>query len=119
MNLKVGTIRCYDLEMMLNSSAHIVLVAELARQACGYARIDQSAKHYQHKKNAYLGFIHVLPVCRKQGIGGKLLDALMDWGRVQGAGEARLDVFAGNDSAIRLYEKAGFNSLLLNMRKSL
>ncbi len=67
----------------------------------------------------YLGFMYVLPELRAQGISGRLLQALMDWGKENGAGEARLDVYSLNESAIRAYEKAGLQGLLLNMRRTL
>jgi len=45
---------------------------------------------------------------RKLGIGGALLDALLAEGRAAALELLTLTVTEGNDSAIRLYERAGF-----------
>ncbi len=124
LNLKGDPIQYYDLEAMLASDDCEILVGEAPSQdsqivACGYARLERSSDFYSHTHNVYLGFMYVLPEFRGQGISGQLLNALMDWGKNNDAGEARLDVYSLNESAIRAYEKAGFKSLLLNMRRSL
>lgn len=45
-----------------------------------------------------------------------ILDGLKEWSKSKGITELRLDVYDANDSAIRAYEKAGFQRHLLNMR---
>ena len=109
----------YDLEHMLASDNFALLVGEIGKQivACGYARLDKSAAHFQSEFNVYMGFMYVVPEQRGKGLSGQLMQALMEWGKEQGATEARLDVYASNEPAIRAYEKAGFKSMLLNMRK--
>ena len=121
LNLKPDPIRYYDLEAMLDSARHQLLVAEIESQvrACGYARLDPSTDCYQHPLYVYLGFIYVVPEFRGRGISGQLLEALTAWGKARGAGEARLDVYLQNTAAINAYRKVGFSKLLTNMRKSL
>ncbi len=121
MNLKNDPIRYYDLEAMLESDRHHLLVIELGGEliGCGYGRLDESAPFFSHPCNVYLGFMFVKPEYRGQGLSGRLMEALIAWGKSQGAGEARLDVYAKNDPAIRAYEKAGFKNLLAHMRKTL
>lgn len=50
----------------------------------------------------------VAPEARGTGLGRALLDAAFLWGRVRGAGSARLAVTIGNDAGEHLYAKAGF-----------
>jgi ribosomal protein S18 acetylase RimI-like enzyme len=121
LNLKPDPIRYYNLEHMLESGRYLLLVGEVdgAPVACGYARLDESAAHYVHGLNVYLGFMFVLPGFRGRGYNSRVMEALQRWGKEQGAGEARLDVYHLNESAIRSYEKAGFVSVLREMRKSL
>lgn len=118
-NLKPDPVQYYDLETMIDSQRFHVVVGEIEGEliACGYGRLDESAAHFQSDLNVYLGFMFVLPEHRGKGLSGQLMRALIDWGKSQGATEARLDVYAQNASAVRAYEKAGFDGLMLNMRK--
>ena len=45
---------------------------------------------------------------RGQGIGRRLLHALLDWTKPRGYRRIELEVFANNPGAIRLYEREGF-----------
>jgi ribosomal protein S18 acetylase RimI-like enzyme len=52
---------------------------------------------------------------RRRGIGRRLVEDAMRWGRSRGASEVVLTVWSGNDEAERFYEKLGFgrvNSVL-------
>jgi GNAT superfamily N-acetyltransferase len=50
----------------------------------------------------------VEPESRRIGVGRKLIDALDEWAREWGARRTVLWVFAGNEPAIRFYERLGF-----------
>ena len=52
--------------------------------------------------------IGVAPACRRQGLGQRLLDAVMAAARAQGAQRLLLEVRAGNLAAQALYQRAGF-----------
>lgn len=52
--------------------------------------------------------IGVDPACRRQGLGQRLLDAVMAAARAQGAQRLLLEVRAGNLAAQALYQRAGF-----------
>lgn len=116
--LKPDPIEYYDLGLML-VAAHIhLIVAELdgAVVASGYARIED-AKHYlAHEKHAYLGFMYTLPEHRGKGINQEIMQALKAWSKAHGITELRLDVYHSNSSAIRAYEKAGFEKHMIEMR---
>jgi len=119
--LKQGPTRYYDIEGMFDAP-HIELLVAVSGNVlagCGYARIETSKPYLQHRQHAYLGFMYVEPTHRGQGINKLILDALADWARSKGIFELRLDVYYGNEPAIKAYEKAGFSRHMIEMRKGL
>lgn len=119
--IKSGTVNYYDLQAML-TSAHIeVVVAEINDKiiASGYARIEKSKPFLKHSHHAYLGFMYVLPEYRGQGINKKIIDVLKKWVASQNITELRLEVYYENASAIKAYEKFGFERHMLEMRFNL
>ena len=52
--------------------------------------------------------IAVHPECRKQGIGRKLMEAMVQTAREMGVREMTLEVRCGNQAAVCLYESWGF-----------
>lgn len=59
--------------------------------------------------------VAALPEFRRQGIVSKLLEAVMNQGRDKGFRHAQVNIYIGNTSAQRLYEKHGF-AILDEMR---
>ena len=108
----------YNLPLLLTSEEVRLVVAEDNAQVigCGYARIETSKPYLQHSQHAYLGFMYVRPDYRGKGINQLILDDLKQWSISRGVLEFRLEVYAGNVAAIRAYEKAGFEPLLIEMR---
>ncbi|MDR3025855.1 GNAT family N-acetyltransferase [Chryseobacterium sp.] len=114
-----GEIHYYDLNSLMQSSDATVIVAEENNEiiASGYALIKKAAKdYYQFKEYAYLGFMYVKPEHRGKGVNKMITDELISWSKSRGISEVRLDVYAQNESAIKAYEKAGFEPHLLTMR---
>jgi ribosomal protein S18 acetylase RimI-like enzyme len=50
----------------------------------------------------------VAPDARRAGVGRGLVEAAAQWARADGAQELQLEVTSGNDEALRLYERCGF-----------
>ena len=50
----------------------------------------------------------VAPPARNRGIGRALIERVKEWVRSEDVGELRLDVTDGNDDALRLYLRCGF-----------
>jgi GNAT superfamily N-acetyltransferase len=50
----------------------------------------------------------VAPKARGRGVGRRIVEAVREWSREQGAKEIRLEVTDGNRGAIELYERCGF-----------
>jgi GNAT superfamily N-acetyltransferase len=121
------TIRCgtdvhyYDLRALIASPDAEVVVAELDSEiiGSGYAQIKAADSYLKYDKHSYLGFMYVVPEHRGKGVNKKIVGALEAWSLAQGVSEMRLEVYAENPAAIRAYEKSGYHSLLLTMRKGL
>lgn len=114
-----GEIHYYDLNEFIQSPDATLIVVEDNNEivASGYALIKESDKEYNNFKSyAYLGFMFVKPEYRGKGINKLITDELVSWAKSRNISEIRLDVYAQNDSAIKAYEKAGFEPLLLTMR---
>ncbi len=127
-DLKEAGVVYYDLPALLNSCDAELIVAELSEAndganeesdgeliACGYVRIDPSKPYHKSEQHGYLGFMYVAPKWRGRGINKRILDELISWGSNRGVHVYKLDVYSGNQSAIRAYEKMGFTSNLLEM----
>lgn len=119
--LSAGRVRYYDLAGMLVDDSVKVLLAvnESTPIGCGFARLEKAKPHLRHSHEAYLGLMYIVPHFRGQGVNQQLLDHLIQWCRLKGVLELRLDVYGGNQPALRAYEKAGFSSGLVEMRMTL
>lgn len=116
--LKDDPVNYYDLEEMLNDAQIDVVVADLDGElvACGYSRIERSKHFLKHEHHAYFGMMYVLPEHRGKGINALIMEELKRLARSRGINEVRLEVFSLNQSAIKAYEKIGFEHHLIEMR---
>ncbi|HJS55880.1 MAG TPA: GNAT family N-acetyltransferase [Chitinophagaceae bacterium] len=98
-----------------------VAVAEVKNKiiASGYARVDKSKPFLKDDNHAYLGFMYVLPEYRGKGINEQIIVYLQNWAAASNINEFRLEVYNGNNSAIKAYEKIGFSGHSLEMRFNL
>jgi GNAT superfamily N-acetyltransferase len=62
--------------------------------------------------------LYVRPRYRREGVGRRLLEEALEWGRGQGCVEAELSVLARNP-ARELYERMGFKVCEVEMRRDL
>lgn len=83
----------------------IFLVAELDGEIAGYCGC------YQSLEEAEITNVAVDKKLRGQGIARKLLEELLEIGRLQGAFAFTLEVRVSNTPAIHLYESLGFESV--------
>lgn len=119
--LKSAETYYYDLPALINEP-HIHLLLAIQNETpvgCGYLRIEPSKHYLQHARHGYLGFMYVVPHLRGQGLNKMIMEALEGWAREQGITELRLEVYAGNRGAVKAYEKAGFETHMIEMRKGL
>jgi ribosomal protein S18 acetylase RimI-like enzyme len=117
-SIKAGKTTYYDIEKLILESHSCLIVAEDGGEitGTGYAQIRASKESLQHDSHSYLGFMYVSPAHRGKGINGKIVDILIAWSHTRGVKEHYLDVYAGNASAIRAYEKIGFQACLVEMK---
>ncbi|WP_353148750.1 GNAT family N-acetyltransferase [Chryseobacterium sp.] len=114
-----GEIYYYDLSHFIQSPDATLIIAEEDNEiiGSGYALIKKAEKnYYKFEEYAYLGFMYVKPEYRGKGVSKVVTDELINWAKSRGISEVRLDVYAQNESAIKAYEKAGFEPHLLTMR---
>jgi ribosomal protein S18 acetylase RimI-like enzyme len=119
--LRESAIRYYDLKHMIEAS-HIELLVAVSGDkiiGSGYARIETAKPFLQYEQYAYLGFMYVLPEYRGKGVNRMIIDALASWAAGKNITELRLEVYQNNAAAISAYEKAGFQKLLIEMRKDI
>jgi ribosomal-protein-alanine N-acetyltransferase len=84
---------------------YVCRVVELAGEIIGHAVLSVGA-----------GEAHILNVCvreefRCRGVGRRLMEHLLERGRVSGMSEAFLEVRPSNTAAIRLYQSMGFRQV--------
>ncbi len=120
-NMKTEYFNYYSLEELINSDDAEVLVAELAGQliGSGYAKIKKSINYMTNEFHAFLGYMYVDPNYRWKGVNQKIVNQLIRWSNHKGMDEVRLTVFAKNDSAIKAYDKAGFDQQVIEMRMNI
>jgi len=118
--LKSEKICYYDIGALIDSENSQVVVAEDngVIVGSGYARIKQSKAHLQHDLHAYLGFMYVAPSHRGQGVNQLVIEVLIKWGKEQGLKDFYLEAYASNTSALKAYEKLGFQASLIEMKLS-
>jgi aminoglycoside 6'-N-acetyltransferase I len=82
------------------------------------ASVVSSYEIYRPKSVLHIRSLYVKPSSRGQGIGRKLLEAALEWGRGKGCQEVDLNVLLSNP-ARKLYESLGFTGFELKMRLGL
>lgn len=116
--IQEGEISYYSIESFIKDPDIAVRVVEIEGEivASGYARPKPDRPYLKHDLFGHLGFMFVKEEHRGKGLNKLILDDLIDWCKTQGLHEIRLDVYATNPSAIRAYEKVGFQQHLIQMR---
>jgi ribosomal protein S18 acetylase RimI-like enzyme len=119
--LKPDPISYYDVGALISDKDAEVAVAELDGQliGSGYARRKASRHYLTPSEHAFIGFLYVDPEHRGKGVNKRVLDHLFAWAKANDLPEVHLTVYPENASAVRAYEKAGFDHYLLEMRVNL
>ncbi len=117
-NIKESDVTYYDLEHLLDNVDSKLIVIEDKQHiiACGYCQIRQSKNAYNHDRHGYLGFMYVDSAYRGKGLNKDVMQHLMAWAQTQHIRDFYLDVYAGNNPAIKAYRKLGFQNSLIEMK---
>lgn len=116
--IKEGKISYYNIKGYIDNPSICVLVATVDNTviASGYSLVKQAADYKKAAQFAYLGFMYTVPEFRGKGINQLIINKLMQWAADRKLTEIQLEVFAENNSAIKAYNKVGFQSDLIMMR---
>jgi ribosomal protein S18 acetylase RimI-like enzyme len=108
----------YDIDNLISNKDSCLIVVEDSSDivATGYAKIRESKVAFNHDKHSYLGFMFVSPEHRGKAINQKVMSHLIEWSKSKGIADFYLDVYSQNESAIKAYEKAGFEPCLMEMK---
>ena len=119
--LKADPIQYYDLHQLITASHIELVVAEWEGVVIGsgYARIQDAKPRHVYEQFAYLGFMYVSPDHRGKGVNKKIIEVLKAWAIARNITEMRLEVYNGNEPAIKAYEKVGFTKHMVEMRMGL
>ena len=105
----------------LDDGESVVLVADDDGRIVGYAYAAIEPLSWKDLR-AECGFIHDLLVdesARRRGVGEALLLAAIDWLKKRGMPRVVLGTAAQNESAKRLFERAGFRATMVEMTREL
>jgi len=113
-----------DIATSLADPEALLLVAEVDGTVGGLAgarvvEVSGNDAVYLPRRFGYVDDMVVLPELQGRGVGRKLLEAIEEWAREQGADTLELTVFEFNAGARGLYERSGFETLQRRMRKRL
>ncbi|MDW5500433.1 GNAT family N-acetyltransferase [Pseudomonas lundensis] len=98
---------------------HRLVCARLAGSEENIAIVWYSIKQRTYGKQLFVYDFEVDSAWRGKGYGEKILSAVLDAGRADGAEYAELAVFDDNPTAARLYARLGFKAVNTRMHRKL
>lgn len=120
-SLKTEDAHYYDIKKLIADRDSRLVVGEISGEivATGYVQVRHSKPALDHDNHGYLGFMYVAEEYRGFGLNKVIMQELIAWGQQRGVTDFYLDVYAENSSAVRAYEKFGFQGSLLEMKLNL
>jgi len=100
----------------------ITIVAEQAESIVGFVNIsivNETHTLLQPLRFGRVGSVSVTEKMRGQGIGRELMNRAQEWVSARGGVEVRLNVWAFNSSALRMYVELGYETRSLFLAKQL
>jgi GNAT superfamily N-acetyltransferase len=102
------------------TESSLIMVAEAPEGTpVGGVFVSTRNDYFTGLPHAHVEVLAVLPDQVGKGVGRALLDAAGEWARRRGYAQITLNVFAGNETARRLYQKAGYEPETIHYRKTL
>jgi GNAT superfamily N-acetyltransferase len=100
----------YFTELLSESSASRVFIAQVDKQAIGYLAAAVTDLSYRLPSQvAQLENMFVVESSRRTGAGRALVTAFIDWAKTMAAGHLRVGAFASNHNALKFYRACGFS----------
>ncbi|MCL2072043.1 MAG: GNAT family N-acetyltransferase [Oscillospiraceae bacterium] len=110
-------------EFIINSENDDAIIAEVDGNIAGFCHVlEDKTSPYDcivQYKFAICMDLYVFPDYRKKGVGSALINAAKEWAKNRNLSFVELKVLVENKSAIRLYEREGFNKVMSTMRLKL
>jgi len=104
-----GATWCAD---VLADPANLALVAAANGEVVGHLiGMYSDPSEMWTASRAELVSMFVAEPVRGQGVGGRLVEEFITWARERGAARLRVQAYAANEPAIRLYQRHGFTPL--------
>jgi len=90
---------------------NVFFIAEINNRPAGFAKVKRFSLNDEIESGSQMQLekIYVLPGLQKKGVGNALLKEVIDFANEIGPDYLWLDVYAGNENAIRFYEKNDFH----------
>lgn len=112
-----------QLEALLRDDSKPIFVAELDGAVAGHCfcqiRVFEDRDVQMHRKDFYIDDLCVDESCRTHHIGSALCDYATDYAKQLGCDFLTLNVWCGNDTALRFYENKGLTPRNMTMEKKL
>jgi ribosomal protein S18 acetylase RimI-like enzyme len=112
-----------DLEALLAEESSPVFVAEEDGSVLGYCfcqlREYRGSTVLTDRKEIYIDDLCVEEACRGRGIARALYGYVTDWAKEIGCTYVTLNVWQGNDNAMKFYEKMGMRQRSITMETKL
>jgi GNAT superfamily N-acetyltransferase len=97
-----------------------VLVAEQPGQGVvGVIFLEKRSDYFTGVEHGHIAILSVAEQAQGKGVAGALLLAAEDWARERGYARMTLNVFAGNERALRAYSRNGWEPEFLTYFKNL
>lgn len=97
---------------------HVIVFKESNPEPIGFGHASIAESHIavESPKILHVGAVYVSQESRRRGIGRRITEELLAWGRQQGCREASLNVLTKNPARY-LYESMGFGEFEMKMRR--
>ena len=107
------------LKSLLADKTRPIFIAEVEGAAAGYAfcilQVTENDPVLRDRKVLYIDDLCVDETCRGQGIATALYTHVTAYARELGCGAVTLNVWCGNDGAMKFYEKSGLKPQKIGM----
>lgn len=104
---------------VVNNPDAVCLIAEEKGREVGYIAAKPKDFGYRNSKYIEIENMGVIPGYRSQGIGSRLIEALLKWAKGNGFQKMYVNSYFKNDKAIKFYKKNGFLEIDVSLERAL